>query len=153
MSKESKWLDQYPLVGGEHAPELEARAAALEFKDRLPRDEAEAQAHHDYLGRHALEAAAHHLTHARAAREMGDDEAAGKHGDGYATALKHLGLDPVGPVPKEVLEHVRNTPSKYRFRPHAADGILAGDPGSDSTRQKLEKILKLKRAPDGDSNT
>jgi hypothetical protein len=73
-----------PIVDAGHITDLETAAALHEFRDRMPRNEAEDRAHTAYRRDHHLTGAAHHLNGMRAAQAAGQMEEAKKHGAMYA---------------------------------------------------------------------
>ena len=119
------WLGRYPVTDADHVNHLETMAALHEFHRKLPRHQAEELAHQEYTKERLVEAAAHHLVGIKAATSAGDSEAAKKHGVMYSFALKALGHDPVGAIPKEVEAKTKGLDSKlYRFKPHPGDAFL-----------------------------
>ena len=122
MKEASKpWLDKYPVLKDEDHNALESDAAINEFKLGMPKDQAEDQAHKDYLKQHAIRAAAHHLHGMRVATAANDEEAGKAHSTAYEAALKHAGLAS-GKIPKEVEEAIKKEPSKlYSYKGHPAD--------------------------------
>ncbi len=120
------WAGHYPILNQDHADELDAAAAAHEFRNGMPRQEAEARAHGDYTRARALDAAAHHLIGVTAAHAVGAAEAAQLHGAGYAAAMQHAGHDPFGTPPPEVLDRVKElAPKAHTFKAHASDSMFA----------------------------
>lgn len=140
------WLNRFPVLDAEHVPGLEAGAAAHEFRNGLPREQAEARAHEDYLKERALDAAAHHLVGIRAAHGAGDDHAARQHGDAYAAAMQAAGHNPFSPPPGVVLDRVKDARSKlYSFKAHPADSLFAApaaepDPADARIAALLERL-------------
>jgi hypothetical protein len=119
-----KWLGRYNIVDADHVHDLDTRAAINEFHFKLPRHEAEAKAHKDYVHDQLVEAAAHHLVGMQAARGAGDREAEAKHGAMYKLTVKALGGDHVGEPPEEVATKAKNTPATvYRFKAHKGDAF------------------------------
>lgn len=123
------WLNKHPVLHEGHLHDLDTRAAINEFDRKMPRAEAEAKAHKDYMAEHHAVAAAHHLSGMKAAQAVGNMEEAKKHGAMYRLHIKALGHDPVGPVPAEVQNHYPNEDSAkvYKFKAHKADRFLLGD--------------------------
>lgn len=116
-----KWQGK-TILHSDHGVKLDLAAAALEFNHNMPRKEAEEKAYKDYMGGHRIAAAAHHYVGMKAALAANDQDSAKKHSMMYSAHLKALGHDPVGPVPKEVQEHMAKNPVKiYRFMPSAGD--------------------------------
>lgn len=121
-----QWLGRYPIVDADHVHDLDTRAALKEFHDKLPRHEAEAAAHADYVRDQLVEAAVHHLTGLQAAHAAGDHDAAKRHGVMYGLCVKRI--DPkaniAGEPPPEVATRAKNAPAQvYRFRAHAGDAF------------------------------
>jgi hypothetical protein len=116
-----------PIASESHVDGLETAAALKEFGEGLPRSEAEAQAHDEYLKDIHSKAAAHHLRGMRAAQAAGDLDEAGLHGEAYANHLEALGHDPMEAVPESVQKLVdsESKPTSHRFKTHAADCLLS----------------------------
>ena len=155
MAQEKKevrpWLDRYKVISEEHHPDLDARAAVHEFRGKLPREQAEQEAHKDYLKDQAYRSAAHHLLGTRAAVASGNDGAAKRHGESYATAIQAAGHSSIESPPKEVLDYLKDLKSKvYSFKEHEADSLF--EPASlpeassddEALRGKIEKLKGLK---------
>jgi hypothetical protein len=115
-------------------PELESRAAILEFKHRMPREDAEHRAHHEYKQKKHKEAAAHHFQGLKASEAAGNREEGAKHGAMYGLHLKELGLDPMGPVPNEIKGLAEKRPHFYKFKSHKGDNFLL-QKASSSTQE------------------
>ncbi len=153
------WLGKYPVLHEDHHADLEARAAIHEFKDRHPRDRAEGLAHADYLKERAYDAAAHHLLGLRAAHAAGHGEAARQHGEAYVGAMKHAGHNAFEAPPQEVLNRIKDLPTKvYTYKAHPADAYFAPEAsteaGSDkkpdtSTRDLLDRLKSLRQQVSG----
>ena len=107
-----------------HIPDLEAKAAQLEFKNRMSKEDAEQRTHHTYKQEQHRLSAAHHLAGLKAAQAAGSHEEGHKHGILYAEHLKQLGLDPMGPVPDEIKSLVEKQDKFYRFKSHQGDNFL-----------------------------
>lgn len=123
-----KWLEKYDILDPAHKDELERDAAIHEFHGKLPRHEAEAKAHGDYVKKHRVAAASHHLSGIKAATGAGDQEAAHKHSTLYNLHVKALGHNPYDAPPPEVTHHAKTEPSKvYRFKPHHGDTYAIQD--------------------------
>lgn len=122
MDKELKWLDKHSILKEEDIPSLEASAAIHQFRHGKDQDQAELDAHKDYLKDHAIKAMAHHLMGSKAALAVNNEEAALQHGKAYEAAAKHAGFD-IGKVPDEVLEAIKNGQHHklYKFKTHDAD--------------------------------
>jgi len=121
-----QWLGRYPMVDAEHVHDLDTRAALKEFHEKMPRHEAEAAAHKDYVHDQLVEAAVHHLTGLKAAHAAGDMETAKKHGVMYGLCVKRI--DPkaniAGEPPPDVATRAKNSPGQgFRFRAHAGDAF------------------------------
>jgi hypothetical protein len=115
------WLGR-TIAHKDHVHELEHAAALNEFRDKMPRPEAEEKAHGDYVQRQHTEAAAHHLSGMKAAHASGDMEAARKHGVMYELHSKALGHKAVGPAHPDVLAHMEKKPGGvYKFKAHRGD--------------------------------
>jgi hypothetical protein len=145
------WLGRFPVLDESHADELDAAAAVHEFGDkRMPREAAEARAHQDYMRDRALDSAAHHLLGVRAAHASGHDEAATKHGEAYAGAMKAAGLNPFEPPHKDVLDRIKTKrPEVYAFKAHPADQFFVpehreADPADDHIKALLERLQALR---------
>jgi hypothetical protein len=128
VRKYPQWQGR-PIVAEAHVPELEHRAAILEFQDGLTRDDAEHQAHQEYLQDHHRQAAAHHLRGLRAAQASGDPSEARKHGLSYGLHLQALGHDEFDAVPKEIqdLAAADDRHGHYKFKAHRSDRLLLDD--------------------------
>lgn len=148
------WLGRFPVLDDSHQDDLEARAAIHEFKGKLPRQQAEERSHSDYLKEKALDSAAHHLIGIKAAHAAGHDEAAGKHGEAYAGAMKAAGHDPFSAPPQEVLDRAKNAKhSIYNFKAHEADQLFTpehreADGADEHIKGLLEKLQGLKASLD-----
>jgi hypothetical protein len=150
--KEPKpWLDHYPVISEDDHPDLDARAAVAEFKDKMPRELAERKAHEDYVQEHAYRAAAHHLLGTRAAVASGHDAAAKRHGEAYAAALEAAGHSPMGTPPQKVLDYIQDLKHQvYSFKGHPADVLFEPKESPKATdddkalKEKLEKLRELK---------
>lgn len=142
-----KW-GHYPVLHEDNIPELEAAAAAHEFRNGLRRPEAEGRAHADYVRARAVEAAAHHLLGMRSAHAVGADESAAKHGAGYAAAMDAAGHNAFGEVPQEVLDRVHEmAPKAHSFKAHAADAMFApAVSDNDPDGQRLQLAMQKLRA-------
>lgn len=144
------WAGQYPVLHEDHVPELEAAAAVHEFSRGIPRADAEARAHGDYVQSKALDAAAHHLLGCRAAHGAGHDDAAMMHGQFYAGAMRAAGHDPFEAPPQEVLDRIKDAaPKIYNFKAHAADAMFSPETDvadGDDARIKagMERLIALR---------
>lgn len=116
-----QWLGR-PISHVHHATQLEHDAAINEFRDRMPRKQAEDKAYEDYQRTQHIEAAAHHLAGMKTAHASGAMEAARKHGLMYNLHSKALGHEPVGPAHPGVVDHMNKKPTKlYGFKAHRGD--------------------------------
>lgn len=120
-----KWQDRV-ILADEHGPELTQRAAELEFKERLHREAAEAQAYREYHRKHVLAAAAHHLRGMKAAQATGDTDEARKHGAMYEMHMGKLGLDPWQEPPRELKSAMTadDRSAAHKFRAHPGDTFV-----------------------------
>jgi hypothetical protein len=151
-AKEVKpWLGRYKVISEDHHPDLDSRAAVHEFRGKLPREQAEQEAHKDYLQDHAYRSAAHHLLGIRAALAGGNEAAAEKHGSAYATAMKAAGHGALETPPEKVLNYLKDLKSKvYSFKNHEADGLFEpsvlpeASSGDEALKQKIEKLKGMK---------
>lgn len=141
MSKEThNWLGR-PILHEDDSHDLEMRAAVHEFGGKLPRHEAEAKAHEEYVKDWRLKASAHHLSGMRAAQGAGQMDEARKHGALYEMHMNALGLNPHGPVPPEVqskLLEADGGQSLYRFKAHRGD-IYALNDHSEAKAEEMKK--------------
>lgn len=139
----------YPILDPAHSHELEQRAAVLEFKDRLPRMEAQKRAHQEYAREQSLAAAAHHLQGMRAAGASGHQEEAKKHGAMYELHMKALDMDPYAEVPAEIKSRA-DAPDReklYRFKTHKGDLFVFDQqkPSEANMNKKEELAQKLRK--------
>lgn len=127
MAKEQvfpKWLGHYSIVDADHVHRLETMAAINEVGKKMPRAEAESQAHKQYMREQLIEAASHHLAGLKASQGAGDQDSMKRHGLMYSLAMKGLGHDPLAEPPPEVMEHLKHQPqSVYKFKAHPADAF------------------------------
>lgn len=134
-NKEPLWLEKYPISDPDHANGLEIRSALNEFSGKLPRHEAEAEAHKGYLKDQAVDSAAHHYNGMKAAIASGDDDSSKKHSIMYALSMKALGHESPLEQDPEVLNRAKHTPAKiYKFKYHQADSLLHSNHGEDSKK-------------------
>lgn len=104
------------------AHQLEQDAATYEFKHRMPREDAEHRAYHEYQQKKHREAAAYHLKGIRASQAVGDGEEGRKHGAMYQLHMQALGLNPMDAVPGDIKSMAETAPEKfYRFKAHKGD--------------------------------
>lgn len=141
------WLGK-PIVSEDDKPDLEQRAAINEFGHKMPRHEAEAKAHEEYVREKRMDAAAHHLAGMRAAQGSGEMQEARKHGALYEMHMQALGLDHMGPVPAEIQARIGKTDQKvYKFKAHKGD-LFALDKKPEPVT-KSESFSLQKVAPPG----
>ena len=148
MKPEPKpWLDRYPVLDEEHHADLEARAAVNELRGKMPREEAEARAHGDYVKERALDAAAHHLLGVKAAHAAQHVNAAKQHGAAYAAAMTAAGADPYEQPPQAVMDRIKDAKQKvYSFKAHPADAFFpVPEEVKDPLQKSLDRLLDLKR--------
>lgn len=133
------WLDKYDVLSEDDHPALEAAAAVHELRNGLPKEEAEAKAHGDYLRNHAIQAMGHHLLGSKAALAVGNSEAAMMHGKGYEAAATHAGLG-LDTVPDEVLDVIKSGKLKsiYNHRSHEADHFFMPKDENGKVDKKIE---------------
>lgn len=141
------WLGR-PVLDPSHHGDLEQRAAINEFQHKMPRAQAEAKAHEEYVKDHRQRAAAHHLQGMRAAGALGNKDDAHKHWLLYDMHMKALGLESVGPVPPEVQKHTEAQGQKplYRFKAHKGD-VYALQDHKKSQEQEVQKSELSKAEP------
>jgi len=113
------------IIHPKDAQDLDRRAAVHEFKGGLARQQAEDQAHKDYVHEHHLDAAAHHLAQIRQAQAVGDHEAAHKAGVLYDLHARGAGHNPLDPVHPDIETRLKQNVGKhFKFRAHRGDGLL-----------------------------
>lgn len=145
----SKWLDQYNILDDADIPSLEAAAAANEFKGNMPREQAEAAAHQDYMRQHAIRCMAHHWMGGKVAKMLNDQESVDKHGMAYEAAARNSGFD-MGSVPPEVMEFAKQgNKDLYKFRNHPSDEFFPSQqkpelPENEKIVQIVEGLKRLK---------
>lgn len=113
-----------PTLSPEHSQELSRAAAAFEFGQGFPRQDAEAKAYADYIKKHLIQAAAHHLVSSRSALAAGDHGTAKKHATMLQLLNQVLTGQEVGPQSPEVMAYVDASPKKIRYKSHLADRLL-----------------------------
>ncbi len=146
-NKPKLWLNRYPIVHEDHVPDLEARAAVHEFKNRVPREQAELKAHTDYTRERALDAAAHHLVGLKAGHAAGNDEAAKAHAAAYTGAMQHAGFDPYQKPPQEITDRIEAAKQNvYSFKKHPADSFFnpVTEESTDADQHISDLLEKLK---------
>lgn len=137
------WLGR-PIVHADHAQQLETDAAINEYGLKMPRAQAEDQAHKEYVGKQREEAASHHLSGMKVANATGDIEAARKHHMMYSLHAKALGFEPVGAVPASITDkHVY----KLKFKPHKGDMFAAGEDAAPAKAQEPDAIMGGYKGP------
>lgn len=123
-----QWLGR-PIIDPSHVQDLETRAAVNEFHAMMPRAQAEAAAHDDYVKEHRERAAAHHLAGMKASMATGNHVDARKHWALYDLHLKALGKDAIGAVPPEIERRLAEGDKPlYRFKPHKGDLYALHEP-------------------------
>jgi hypothetical protein len=124
-----QWLGR-DIVSEEHFQDLEQRAAVHEFHSKMPRHEAEAKAHDDYVKEHREKAAAHHLAGMKMAQAVGNLDEAKKHWTLYDLHLKALGKDSIGQIPAEIEHRLKEDQvgKMYRFKAHHGDAYAFHQP-------------------------
>jgi len=132
----SNWKDIYPVTHPDHVSGLETLAAIKEFGSKLPRHEAEAAAHKEYVTDQIQESAAHHLGRLHACHASGDMGNARKHAIMYGLALKELGHSAIGEPPPEVAAKLKGSENVLRFKAHPADALLTSLSKTPSTGDK-----------------
>lgn len=142
-----RWRNQHSILSPEDGDALETSAAIAEFRGGLPKEEAERKAHSDYLRNHALDAAAHHYLGMRAAVAAQHMAAAKQHGQAYVLAMRHLGVNPTGTPPKEVLDRIQDSKnSPYKFVGHKADSFFTPQlpeiEPEDKEKVKTQELLE-----------
>jgi hypothetical protein len=154
QGKHTTWQG-HAILDEAHVPELETLAGVKEFRHKMPREEAEAAAHRDYMTERALDMAAHHFVGARAADAAGDESSARQHTELYVTAMKAAGHDPHKTPPKALLDRIAAArPKIYKFKPHEADALFEAPreiPHEDEPDlwAKLDELKALKTQLDG----
>lgn len=126
--KSHQWAGK-TILDPTHKDELDMHAAESEFKERVPRDQAEQEAHSAYKNKHHKAGAAFHLSGMRAAQAIGSEDGmkeATKHGALYIKHMKALGHDPVAEPPEEIKNLVDAEDHKrvYKFKTHPADQFV-----------------------------
>ena len=143
-----KWQGVYDVLTPEDHDVLDTNAANYEFRGGLPKEQAEAKAHKEYLRQHALDSSAHHYLGMKAALAANHEIAAKKHGEAFAAAMGHLGYNPLETLPKDVLERTKDIQkSPYQFKPHKGDIFFESKSEVEPPKEEnktLELIEKLK---------
>lgn len=138
-----KWQDRV-ILADEHGPELEQQSAELEFKDRMSRPAAEAQAYREYRKKHHTASAAHHLRGMRAAQGSGDMDEARKHAAMYELHMGKLGEDPWREPSKE-LKAAMGSDDKdaaHKFKAHPGDQFVVEEHKAKQTARLVQKSLE-----------
>lgn len=147
-----------PLAAHDHAQQLDLDAAVNEFGLKMPREQAEDEAYHQYLynpskGQHAL-AAHHHLAGMKAAHAAGDMDSARKHSLMYNMHAKALGHSPVDAA-RELASHIKEPAKVYRFKSHRGDafavnqspaqenGVISSAPAPQLNKREREIMYML----------
>ena len=142
------WQDKYKILDKDHEHDLATRSAIHEFKNKMPREEADKQAHKDYVKQKAIEAAAHHYMGMRAAAALDDRHLSKKHAKAYEAACKAMGESDVGAPSQEILDHIKNHhPSVYKFAKHPHDDLWEkSEPAQKdpNVQEILDTLTKLK---------
>lgn len=137
-----QWLGR-PIVSPEHVRDLETRAAINEFHSRMPRAQAEAKAHEDYVRDQRELAAAHHLKGMRAAQAVGNHEDAQKHWMMYDLHMKGLGQQSIGPVTPEIEKRMlEDQKPVYKFKAHKGDLYALDSANKETAPPEGEPIQK-----------
>jgi hypothetical protein len=146
-TQNDKWNDR-PINSPEDKQGLDAASAIYEFRYKLPRHEAEAKAHADYVREHAINSACHHLLGMRAAHAAGSDKAAKQHSEAYADAMAVLGHPAIDVPPREVVERLESMKAHvYKFSNHGSDKVIPKRPEPEQENNVdtyLDKIQKLR---------
>lgn len=111
------------ILDADHIKDLDTKAAMHEFKDRLPRDQAEEKAHNAYRRDQHMVGAAHHLQGMKASQALGQVEEGKKHAAMYHLHMKQLGMDPDAEPPAEIRQRIKAPDAQklLRFKAHPAD--------------------------------
>lgn len=138
-----KWQDRV-ILAAEHGPELDQRAAELEFKERMHRDAAEAQAYREYRKKHHTAAAAHHLRGMKAAQGSGDMDEARKHGAMYELHMSKLGDDPWRePSPElKAAMGAQDRQAAHKFKAHHGDAFVVEEHKAKQSAKLVKKQLE-----------
>src|SRR6266478_6783667 len=124
LSRLPMWQGKYPITDTAHGDDLQMRSDIYMHMHRLPRHEAEARAHADYRKEQIAKAAAHHWNGMKASYAAGNEEAAKKHGFGYALALHQLGHKDLLNPPPAVTEAAKDPRSEIaNFKGHPGDAF------------------------------
>lgn len=118
--KQLRWQGR-SILEKDHGFDLDRSAALYEFKNKLPRQEAEEAAYSAYKRAQSLEGAAFHLAGMKAAKAVGAKEDAIKHSIAYGLHMKNLGLDPISEPPEEIKSRMDKHSRVYKFSPHDSD--------------------------------
>ncbi len=118
-----------------------------EFKDGMPRQEAEHKAYNAYRKTQHLEAAAFHLRGLKSAQGSGDLEEAKKHGAMYALHAEKLGFEPWKEPPPELKVHLDNALKEkvHKFKAHRGDQFVLDDhkiQAAEPIAKSLNKLYK-----------
>lgn len=146
-----QWLGR-PILDHEHVRDLETRAAINEFHHKIPRGDAEQQAHDSYVKENRERAAAHHLAGMKAAMATGNHQDARKHWAMYDLHLKALGKDSIGAVPPEIEKRMMDEHGQkpiYKFKAHKGDLYALHEPTKDVAPAEGTPIAKAEEKPYG----
>lgn len=124
MGKEALRWQGRSILSKDHSFDLDRAAAIHEFKNKLPRHEAEEKAYGEYKKARSEDAAAHHLSGMKAAHAVGNKKDAIKHSLAYGLHMKALGHDPVGEPPDEIKAKMEDQSGVYKFKPHESDSMI-----------------------------
>jgi hypothetical protein len=139
-----QWLNKYSVLNDSDIHSLEASAAAKEFKERLPREQAEDMAYQEYLRGHAVSSMAHHYQGGKIAKLLNDDASIQQHGLAYESAAKKCGFD-MSSVPPEVLDQINGMTGLYKFKAHASDVFFPSEeaPQNPAILSDTEKVMQV----------
>lgn len=143
MAKEKHDWQGRAILHPDHGQELEARSADLEFKDRMSRDGAEAQAYREYRRRNHMAAAAHHLRGMKSAQGSGDLDEARKHGAMYEMHMGKLGEEPWREPSRELKAAMQSDDreSVHKFKAHASDQFVVDEHKATKAAEEMSKSL------------
>lgn len=137
MPAEWGTVKKYPILAEDHKADLDRYSVRHRYGDKpMSWGDAEAKAHEQYLSDQHYKAAAHHFAHHQAAEALNDKEASAKHMLHYTAHVKKAGGNPFGPVPKEVIEHMREVTGKHNPTSHGADALIAEEVKEHLSKRK-----------------
>lgn len=126
VPKVDQWLGMYDVLSPEDHQGLEIGAAIHEFRNGLPKQEAEERAYAEYVRNKAVEVAAHHYVGMKMAVAAENSGAAKRHGEAYGAAIAHLGSDSCSAPTQEVINKIKeNKGAGYSFKGHSGDRFFA----------------------------